>query len=74
MNLAPKKDLRLTERFTGETSFHFIHVLNHNQFLDATLNKAGVPAHKLDQPLGSFRRRELCRARWSSEFGQVLIP
>ena len=43
MNLGIKKDIRLTERFSAETSFNFINVFNHNQFLDPTLNIAGNP-------------------------------
>jgi hypothetical protein len=43
VNFGIKKDLRLTERFSAETSFNFINVLNHNQFLDPTRNIAGNP-------------------------------
>jgi hypothetical protein len=41
MNLGIKKSIRMTERFNAEASFNFINVLNHNQFLDPTLNIAG---------------------------------
>jgi hypothetical protein len=41
INLGIKKNLRLTERFNVEGSVNFINVLNHNQFLDPTLNIAG---------------------------------
>jgi len=41
MNLGIKKNLRLTERFNVEGSVNFVNVLNHNQFLDPTLNIAG---------------------------------
>ena len=41
MNLGIKKNLRLTERFNVEASVNFVNVLNHNQFLDPTLNIAG---------------------------------
>ena len=41
MNLGIKKNFRLTERFNIEASVNFINVLNHNQFLDPTLNIAG---------------------------------
>jgi hypothetical protein len=41
MNLGIKKNLRLTERFSIEASVNFVNVLNHNQFLDPTLNIAG---------------------------------
>jgi hypothetical protein len=44
MNLGIKKNVRMTERFSAEVSFNFINVLNHNQFLDPTLNIAGSPA------------------------------
>ena len=42
MNLGVKKDIRLTERFSAEASFNSINVFNHNQFLDPTINIAGV--------------------------------
>lgn len=41
MNLGAKKNLRLTERFSGEVSFNFINVFNHNQFLDPSLSIVG---------------------------------
>ena len=41
MNLGAKKNVRITERVNVEASFNFINVLNHNQFLDPTLNIAG---------------------------------
>jgi len=41
MNLGIKKNIRMTERFSAEGSVNFINVLNHNQFLDPTLNIAG---------------------------------
>lgn len=41
MNLGIKKNIRMTERFSGEVSFNFINVFNHNQLLDPTLNIVG---------------------------------
>jgi hypothetical protein len=41
VNLGAKKNIRMTERFSAEASFNFINVLNHNQFLDPTLNIVG---------------------------------
>ena len=41
MNLGIKKNVRVTERFGIEASVNFVNVLNHNQFLDPTLNIAG---------------------------------
>jgi len=41
MNLGIKKNFRVSERFSAETTFNFINVFNHNQLLDPVLNIAG---------------------------------
>src|SRR5579864_5507511 len=38
MNLGIKKAIRMTERLNAEASINFVNVLNHNQFLDPTLD------------------------------------